>query len=148
MEVSKFWTKTKIIILLVLLAVIGIIVGSIFLYRNRAYDDIYDGFVYSSIIALSFSLIETFMYVFSESNYSDMTSLAILRNFTAIPLHVACGIVMGYFVSLEKFAKTRKAKLSNMIKALFMPTLIHTIYNVFFSVVSLSNTSARSCWPP
>ena len=113
----------------------------IFLYRNRAYDDIYDGFVYSSIIALSFSLIETFMYVFSESNYSDMTSLAILRNFTAIPLHVACGIVMGYFVSLEKFAKTRKAKLSNMIKALFMPTLIHTIYNVFFSVVSLSNTS-------
>ncbi|MBQ1496435.1 MAG: PrsW family intramembrane metalloprotease [Bacilli bacterium] len=116
----------------------------IFLYRNRAYDDIYDGFVYSSIIALSFSLIETFMYVFSESNYSDMTSLAILRNFTAIPLHVACGIVMGYFVSLEKFAKTRKAKLSNMIKALFMPTLIHTIYNVFFSVVSLSNTSTSS----
>ena len=34
MEVSKFWTKTKIIILLVVLAVIGIIIGSIFLYRN------------------------------------------------------------------------------------------------------------------
>lgn len=116
----------------------------IFLYRNRAYDDIYDGFVYSSIIALSFSLIETFMYVFSEPSYNDMTSLAILRNFTAIPLHVACGIVMGYFVSLEKFSKTRSNKLKNMIKALFMPTLIHTIYNVFFSVVSLSNTSSSS----
>ncbi len=116
----------------------------IFLYRNRAYDDIYDGFVYSSIIALSFSLIETFMYVFSEPSYNDMTSLAILRNFTAIPLHVACGIVMGYFVSLEKFSKTRSKKLKNMIKALFMPTLIHTIYNVFFSVVSLSNTSSSS----
>ncbi len=116
----------------------------IFLYRNRAYDDIYDGFVYSSIIALSFSLIETFMYVFSEPSYNDMTSLAILRNFTAIPLHVACGIVMGYFVSLEKFSKTRSNKLRNMIKALFMPTLIHTIYNVFFSVVSLSNTSSSS----
>ena len=116
----------------------------IFLYRNRAYDDIYDGFVYSSIIALSFSLIETFMYVFSEPSYNDMTSLAILRNFTAIPLHVACGIVMGYFVSLEKFSKTRSNKLKNMIKALFMPTLIHTIYNVFFSVVSLSNISSSS----
>ena len=34
MEVSKFWTKTKIIVLISILVVIGIIVGSIFLYRN------------------------------------------------------------------------------------------------------------------
>ena len=33
MEVSKFWTKTKIIVLLVILGIIGIVVGSIFLYR-------------------------------------------------------------------------------------------------------------------
>ena len=34
MEVSKFWTKTKIIVLLSILVIIGIVVGSIFLYRN------------------------------------------------------------------------------------------------------------------
>ena len=34
MEVSKFWTKTKLIVLGVILAVIGIIVLSVFLYRN------------------------------------------------------------------------------------------------------------------
>ena len=34
MEVSKFWTKTKIIVLAVILGIIGIIVGSIFLYRH------------------------------------------------------------------------------------------------------------------
>ncbi len=34
MEVSKFWTRTKIIVLLVILGVIGIVVGSVFLYRN------------------------------------------------------------------------------------------------------------------
>lgn len=116
----------------------------LFLYRNKSYDDIYDGFVYSSIIALSFSLVETFMYVFTESTYNDMTSLAILRNFTAIPLHIACGIVMGYFVSLEKFSKTKKKKLSNMACALLMPTLIHTVYNIFFSVVSFTNASTMS----
>ena len=111
------------------------------MYRNKDYDDIYDGFVYSSIIALSFSLVETFMYVFTETSYQDMTSLAVLRNFTAIPLHVACGIVMGYFVSLEKFAKVKSQKIKNMVCALLAPTLIHTVYNVFFSVVSLSNAT-------
>lgn len=116
----------------------------IFLYRNREYDDIYDGFVYSSIIALSFSLIETFMYVFSESTFDEMTSLAVLRNFTAIPLHITCGIVMGYFVSLEKFSKGKKKKFKNMILALLVPTLIHTVYNVFFSIVSFSGSNNYS----
>lgn len=35
MEVSKFWTKTKIIILISILALIGLIVLSVFLYRNN-----------------------------------------------------------------------------------------------------------------
>lgn len=116
----------------------------IFLYRNNAFDDIFDGFVYSSIIALSFSLVETFMYVFSEKTYGDMTTLAILRNFTSIPLHITCGIAMGYFVSLEKFSKSKTKKVLNMILALLIPTLIHGVYNVFFSIVSLSTSSSAS----
>lgn len=119
----------------------------LFLYRNKSYDDIYDGFVYSSIIALSFSLIETFMYVFSENSYSGMTSLAILRNFTSIPLHITCGIAMGYFVSLEKFSKTKKKKFINMLLSLLIPTAIHSIYNVFFSIVSLSDVTSVSVLP-
>ena len=116
----------------------------LFLYRNKSYDDIFDGFVYSSIIALSFSLVETVMYVLSEGTFGDMTSLAVLRNLTAIPLHLTCGISMGYFVSLEKFSKNRRRKVINMALALVIPTIIHTIYNVFFSVVSFSNTTVTS----
>ena len=33
MEVSKFWTKTKIIVLIVILAIIGIVASSVFIYR-------------------------------------------------------------------------------------------------------------------
>ena len=121
-----------------------ILILYLFLFKNKAYDDIYDGFVYSSIIALSFSLVETFMYVFTESTYNDMTSLAILRNFTAIPLHIACGIVMGHFVSLEKFSKVKGKKIRNMVCALLIPTLIHTTYNVFFSAVAISSSSVIS----
>ena len=113
----------------------------LFLYRNKSYDDIYDGFVYSAIIALSFSLIETIMYVFKEPTFSEMTSLAILRNFTSIPLHMVCGVVMGYFISLQKFSKTKGRKLLNLILSLSIPTLIHTIYNVFFSVILMDSNN-------
>ena len=121
-----------------------LLVLHLFLYKNRAYDDIYDGFVYSSIIALSFAVIETFMYVFNESTYADMTSLAILRNFTSIPLHIACGIAMGHFVSLEKFSKVKKWKFINLVLAMAVPIFIHTVYNSFFSIASLSNGTVLS----
>ena len=118
-----------------------VLVLYLFLFKNKSYDDIFDGFVYSSITALSFSLVETFLYVINEQTYADMSSLAVLRNFTAIPLHLVCGISMGYFLSLEKFSKSKKRKLWNMALALLVPTTIHTVYNVFFSIVSLTDTS-------
>ncbi|MBR3116831.1 MAG: PrsW family intramembrane metalloprotease [Bacilli bacterium] len=110
----------------------------LFIFKNKNYDDIFDGFVYSSITALSFSLVETVMYVFSEKTYGDMSSLAVLRNFTSIPLHVVCGIAMGYFLSLSKFSKVKSKKIINMVLALFIPIFIHTIYNVFFSKINVS----------
>lgn len=116
----------------------------LFLFKNKSYDDIFDGFVYSSITALSFSLVETFIYVFNESTYADMSSLAVLRNFTAIPLHLVCGISMGYFISLEKFSKVKSRKFLNMFLALMVPTAIHTVYNVFFSMVSLTDNNILS----
>ncbi len=119
-----------------------LLVLHLFLYKNKSYDDIYDGFVYSSIIALSFSVIETVMYVFREPTFSEMTSLAILRNFTSIPLHIVCGVIMGYFISLQKFSKTKKRKILNLIASLFIPTLVHTIYNVFFSIILMDYSSS------
>ena len=35
MEVSKFWTKTKVITILVILFIIGLIVGGVYLYRTN-----------------------------------------------------------------------------------------------------------------
>ncbi len=141
---SNTYSVYRIMILAGVEEYVKLLVLYLFLYRNKAFDEIFDGFVYSSIIALSFSLVETILYVINEATYNDMTSLAILRNFTAIPLHVTCGIAMGYFVSLEKFAKTKTKKIINMILALMIPTLIHTVYNVFFSIVSFSNNSGSS----
>ena len=108
----------------------------VFISHNKAYDDIYDGFVYSAIIALSFALIETFLYVVREDSYQLMSSLALLRNFTTIPLHITCGIVMGYYVSMSKFSRLKNKKTILLIKGLLIPVIIHTTYNIFFSIIS------------
>lgn len=113
----------------------------VFLSHSKKYDDIYDGFVYSSIIALSFALIETFLYVIKEDSYTVMSSLALLRNFTTIPLHITCGIVMGYYMSISKFSRSKEKKYSLLVKGLIIPMIIHTTYNIFFSIISDTNST-------
>ena len=111
-----------------------LIVLYVFMAHNKKFDDIYDGFVYSSLIALSFACMETVLYVFNESTYQDMTSLAVLRNVSTIPLHLVCGIVMGYYVAIERFSKTKVYKIRKILKAILIPASIHTVYNCFFSL--------------
>ena len=113
----------------------------VFISHNKAYDDIYDGFVYSSIIALSFALIETFLYVIKEDTYTMMYSLALLRNFTTISLHITCGIVMGYYVSISKFSRHKEKKYTLLLKGLLIPMIVHTTYNIFFSVISETDSA-------
>ena len=59
-----------------------------FIQKNSNFDDVYDGFVYSSLIALSFAAFETVMYVFTETEFSSMIHLGIIRGITSIPLHL------------------------------------------------------------
>ena len=92
----------------------------LFVFDNKYYDDIYDGLVYMALIALSFAGLENIMYAFSESTVASSISLALMRDFTTIPLHVICGIVIGYFLSLSYFSKTKKKKYVNIVLALLV----------------------------
>lgn len=101
----------------------------LFIIDNKHYDDIYDGLVYMSIIALSFAGLENIMYAFSESTISNSISLALMRDFTTIPLHVICGIVIGYFISLGYFSKDKKKRTRNFLLAVLIPSIIHGTFN-------------------
>lgn len=100
-----------------------------FIFDNKHYDDIYDGIVYMALIALSFAGLENIMYAFSESTVNNSISLALMRDFTTIPLHVICGIVIGYFLSLGNFSKDKTKKYINFCLALLIATFIHGTYN-------------------
>lgn len=113
----------------------------LFLFDNKHYDDIYDGLVYMMLIALSFAGIENILYAFSESTVTSSIYLAIMRDLTTIPLHVICGIVIGYFISLGNFSKFRNKKRINYLLALILPTLVHGTFNLVVSIISNINTS-------
>lgn len=98
--------------------------------KNKYFDDVYDGFVYSSLVALSFAAFESLIYVFNEPTISSMKSLAILRGITTVPLHLICGITMGYFMSKEKFSWGIKSRFINLMLCLIFPTFLHFTYNL------------------
>ncbi len=105
----------------------------LFIFDNKHYDDIYDGLVYMMLIALSFAGLENLMYAFSESTISDSISLALMRDFTTIPLHVICGVVIGFFASLGNFSKNKVKRYTNFTLAIVFASLIHGTYNNLMS---------------
>ena len=115
----------------------------LFIFDNKYYDDIYDGVVYMMLIALSFAGLENLMYAFSESTVSSSISLALMRDVTTIPLHVICGIVIGYFVSLGTFSKDKTKKIINFLMALLLSSFIHGTFNNIMELLgSIGQTSA------
>jgi RsiW-degrading membrane proteinase PrsW (M82 family) len=68
-------------------------------YRNKEFNEPYDGIMYSVVVSMGFATVENIMYV---SQYGAETG--IMRMFTAIPAHAVFGIIMGYFVGKAKFS--------------------------------------------
>ena len=111
----------------------------LFIFDNKYFDDIYDGLVYMMLIALSFAGLENVMYAFSENTISNSISLALTRDFTTIPLHVICGIVIGYFASLGTFSKDKTKRYVNFLLAILISSFIHGTYNNLMSFLGELN---------
>jgi len=100
-----------------------------YMYKKDAFNEPMDGIVYAVMISLGFATVENIFYVFK---YQDQSLyVAIVRMFTAIPLHAVCGVILGYFIGLAKFSQDKK---SLFYKGLFLAVLIHALYNYFLFV--------------
>lgn len=87
----------------------------------------FDGIVYATSAAVGFAIYENIMYV---SMYGLAT--AIVRAFTAIPLHAFCGVFMGVFYSYSKKASLQgKSPAKWTVLALLVPMMIHGTYDTF-----------------
>ncbi len=70
----------------------------IFIWRDKNFDEYFDGIIYASFIGLGFACVENIQYVFI---YGFQTG--VVRALLSVPGHFLFGVVMGYFLSLAKF---------------------------------------------
>lgn len=98
-----------------------------FACRNRNYDEKLDGIVYCVFSSLGFATVENLMYVLGRANNTIYTGIT--RGIFAVPAHMLFGITMGYYLSLSKFAKDEHHKKSYFRRSLYIPVILHGIYD-------------------
>lgn len=101
-------------------------------YRHKEFDEIYDMLSYAIFVALGFACFENVLYIMGNETVISGLTVGIQRAITAIPGHACYGLFMGYHLSLAKVSAKRKNKIlerNNVLKAIFIPTAIHGIYD-------------------
>jgi protease PrsW len=95
-------------------------------YRNRHFDEPYDGIMYSVAVSLGFAAIENILYT-----YQGGLEVGLLRSFSSIPGHAMMGVLMGYYVGKAKFQDNKGKKIGLWLIGLLAATLVHGLYDFF-----------------
>ena len=93
-------------------------------YPQKEFNEPLDGIVYAVMIAMGFATLENILYA---DQYGYQTT--IVRAFTAVPAHAVFAVIMGYYVGLAKFNKSKRFSLIAI--GLLIPILIHGTYDFF-----------------
>ena len=94
-------------------------------YRSKAFNEPFDGITYSVMVAMGFATLENIIYV-ANGGYQ----VAIMRMLTAVPAHATFGIIIGYYLGLQKI----KGIKSIGLKGLLMAATLHAAYDFFILV--------------
>lgn len=94
------------------------------LYRNKNFNEPFDGIVYAVVVAMGFATAENIFYVLGGG-----AGVGIIRMILAIPAHAVFAIMMGYFLGKAKFAPKKQAYYA--VIALLSATVLHGFYDYF-----------------
>ncbi|TAL67254.1 MAG: PrsW family intramembrane metalloprotease [Bacteroidetes bacterium] len=97
-----------------------------FAYKDSHFDEVMDGIVYAVVASMGFACFENVLYV-SGGGWS----IALLRAFTAVPLHAVASGIMGFYIGKAKFAGTDSEELKLISKGMMIAVLIHGAYDFF-----------------
>lgn len=93
-------------------------------YRNKAFNEPFDGIIYSVMVSMGFATLENIQYVLQ---YGFKTGL--VRMFLSVPSHAAFGVLMGYHLGLAKFNTSRTMR--QMLNGLLLAICFHGAYDFF-----------------
>ena len=98
------------------------IIVLLIVWRNRNFNEKFDGIVYAVCVSLGFAAVENVLYVLDGG-----TGTAYMRAITAVPGHAIFGITMGFYLGRAKMLAFNKRL--NLFLALFLTILIHGMYD-------------------
>ena len=93
-------------------------------FKNKEFDQLYDIIVYSVFVSLGFAAFENIFYVMQGG-----LEIGIYRAIFSVPGHAAFGVMMGYLLGYAKTSKTKNMKYAFIVLSIFVPALLHTVYN-------------------
>ncbi|MFQ5961722.1 MAG: PrsW family glutamic-type intramembrane protease [Candidatus Methylomirabilales bacterium] len=91
-------------------------------FNKAAFNEPFDGIVYSVMISLGFATVENIFEVLDGG-----LMVAVGRMFLAVPGHAADGVIMGYFVGLAKFTSGSRFRL--LLCGLLAATCTHGLWD-------------------
>jgi RsiW-degrading membrane proteinase PrsW (M82 family) len=101
-------------------------------YRTPAFDEVMDGVVYTVVAGLGFACLENVLYVLGGS-----LGTALVRAFTAVPLHAVSSGLMGYSLGRARFASSPGAAKALVTLGLLTAVGIHGLYDFLLFVSPL-----------
>ena len=105
------------------------IIFMIFIWRDKNFDEYFDGIVYATFIGLGFACVENIEYVFRFG-----VQTGIIRALLSVPGHFLFGVVMGYFLSMAKFHPESRGKY--LWSGLLLSMLAHGLFDWLLMIAS------------
>ena len=102
------------------------------IWRDKNFDEWFDGIVYACFIGLGFACLENIDYVLS---YGFQTG--VVRALLSVPGHFLFGVVLGYFLSLAKFQPEKR--FIHIITGLCSAMLIHGLFDWLLMITGQLN---------
>jgi RsiW-degrading membrane proteinase PrsW (M82 family) len=116
-----------------------LLVVKFYCFKQEAFDEVMDGIVYTIVASLGFACLENVMYVMGRG-----VMVAVLRAFTAVPMHAFVSGIMGYYIGRARFAESPGQRNNLIFKGLAIAVLLHGLYDFFlFSAPAISETAGE-----
>tara|TARA_B100000767_G_C19721745_1_gene517578 strand:+ start:671 stop:1486 length:816 start_codon:yes stop_codon:yes gene_type:complete len=101
------------------------------------FDEPMDALVYGVAASLGFAAIENWEYVVFSESLEAGRYIALIRGFTAIPLHALAGVFMGFFLMNAIFQKNNRK--FYLFLSLFFPVCLHGLYDLILFSENISD---------
>jgi len=96
----------------------------LYAYRKKAFNEPFDGIIYSVMISMGFATLENIGYVMQGGVFTGL-----LRMFLSVPAHAAFAVLMGYHVGLAKFDPDHASV--HLWKGLLLAAFFHGAFDFF-----------------